>query len=60
MMIKNSGILNFPTLPKLVFTNSILSKSYTKRCGIDILRHAIFEACGLTKDIKLSKSFQKP
>lgn len=46
-MIKESGIQDSPTLPRLIFTNSVSSPGTPKRYGIDHLRYSIFESCGL-------------
>lgn len=47
-MIVKSGLQDLPTLPRLIFTNSISSKNCPKRYGMDYLRYSIFESCGLT------------
>lgn len=46
--IEQSGIRSFPTLPRLIFTNSATSKYCPKRYGITELRHIILENCGLS------------
>lgn len=46
-MIKESGIQDSPTLPRLILTNSVSSTKVPKRYGIDHLRYSIFESCGL-------------
>lgn len=45
--IKDSGIIDYPTLPKLLFTNSMTSKSCPKRYGITELRHTIMQSCNM-------------
>jgi len=45
--IDRSGIMDFPSLPKLLFTNSSISKSCPKRYGISDLRYTILECCNL-------------
>lgn len=47
MMVKESGIQDSPTLPRLILTNSVSSPKVPKRYGIDHLRYSIFESCGL-------------
>lgn len=53
--IDNSNIKQLPTLPKLIFTNSKITKHLPKRFGIDYLRYSIFESCGLDPSIKPQK-----
>lgn len=50
--IDSSGLRNLPTLPKLIFTNSMVSKFIKKRYGVDLLRYSIFEACNLDSSVK--------
>ncbi|AMD19776.1 HCL375Wp [Eremothecium sinecaudum] len=57
-VIENSGVLNLPLLPQLVFLNSITNSLNPKRHGIGYLRYLIFQACNLTPGIKPSKSFR--
>lgn len=46
-MIVKSGIQDFPTLPRLIFANSVSSKHCPNRYGMEYLRYSIFESCGL-------------
>lgn len=48
--IEDSGIMNFPTLPKLLFTNSVISRNCPKRYGITELRHTILQSCNMLTD----------
>lgn len=48
--IQDSGILNFPTLPKLIFTNSVTSKNCQKRYGITELRKTILQSCNMLQN----------
>ncbi|CAI4366621.1 BAQ_1a_G0011950.mRNA.1.CDS.1 [Saccharomyces cerevisiae] len=43
----SSGLMDLPTLPRLVLTNSLTSSTSPKRFGIDLLRYVIFQSCGL-------------
>lgn len=54
-MLDAVGIKELPTLPQLIFTNSVASKSCTKRYGIDILRFVILQSCGLHARLKPSR-----
>lgn len=45
--VTSSGLMDLPTLPKLILTNSITSSTSPKRFGIDLLRYTIFQSCGL-------------
>ncbi|SMN19703.1 similar to Saccharomyces cerevisiae YDR336W Putative protein of unknown function [Maudiozyma saulgeensis] len=45
--IERSGIMDFPSLPRLLFTNSSISKNCTKRYGISGLRCTILQCCNL-------------
>ena len=47
--ISESGILEYATLPKLIFTNSRTTRSCPRRYGMDLLRYTIFESCGLLR-----------
>ena len=47
--ISESGILEYATLPKLIFTNSKTTRSCPRRYGMDLLRYTIFESCGLLR-----------
>lgn len=44
-----------PGLPGIIFTNSLLSKSCPKRHGISLLRHLVFQSCGLQIGTKPSR-----
>lgn len=47
-ILRTSRIQQFPTLPRLIFTNSVSAGARCpKRYGIDYLRYSIFESCGL-------------
>jgi ribosome biogenesis GTP-binding protein YsxC/EngB len=55
--IEESGILDLPSEPMLIFTNSEVSKLQKERRGFETLRWSIFEACGLpphTKPLKVN------
>lgn len=54
-MLDAVGIKELPTLPQLIFTNSVASKSCTKRYGIDILRFVILQSCGLHARLRPSR-----
>lgn len=54
-MIDAVGIKELPTLPQLILTNSVASKSCTKRYGIDLLRFVILQSCGLHARLKPSR-----
>lgn len=43
--IEESGVKMLPSLPRLIFTNSLVSKTCKKRYGIDILRSCIMSSC---------------
>lgn len=45
--VMSSGLMDLPTLPRLVLTNSLTSSTSPKRFGIDLLRYVIFQSCGL-------------
>ncbi|CCK69628.1 translation initiation/elongation factor MRX8 KNAG_0C05300 [Huiozyma naganishii CBS 8797] len=45
--IDDKGIRHLPSLPKLIFTNSVVSQECPKRYGIDYLRYSILENCAL-------------
>lgn len=43
------------SMPRLIFTNSFLTKTCRKRYGIDLLRYSIFESCGIPFDSKVKR-----
>ncbi|CAI4058922.1 translation initiation/elongation factor MRX8 SKDI_04G5480 [Saccharomyces kudriavzevii IFO 1802] len=45
--VTSSGLMDLPTLPRLVLTNSLTSRTSPKRLGVDLLRYTIFQSCGL-------------
>lgn len=45
--IEESGITTFPTLPRLIFTSSVVSSRCPKRYGIAELRCNVLQNCGL-------------
>ncbi|CCF58079.1 hypothetical protein KAFR_0D04310 [Kazachstania africana CBS 2517] len=47
-VLDESKIKELATLPRLIFTNSLLSRRCPKRVGVDHLRYSIFESCKLT------------
>ncbi|QLG72014.1 hypothetical protein HG535_0C03670 [Zygotorulaspora mrakii] len=57
--IDESGLLNLPTLPRLIFTNAYTSKTCSKRYGVDLLRSIILQSCGLQSGLKSSRKKQK-
>lgn len=54
-IISESGILQLPILPQMIFLNSVTNKYCTKRYGIDVLRYVILQSCGFKQGIKPSK-----
>ena len=54
-MVTASGILNYPTLPQLIFVNSAITKTCSKRYGIDRLRFSLFQSCSLNPLVKPTK-----
>ena len=48
--IEHSGITKFPTLPRLIFTNSVISSKCSKRYGIADLRYTVVQSCGLDSE----------
>lgn len=57
--LEASGLLNLPTMPRLVLTNSVFSKSSSKRYGIDLLRFIILQSCGLRAGTTPSRKKKK-
>ncbi|SCU91769.1 LADA_0F11914g1_1 [Lachancea dasiensis] len=51
-MIQESGVLELPTMPQMLFVNSISTSKFPKRLGIDRLRAAILESCGLKPGVR--------
>ncbi|AQZ09264.1 YDR336W [Zygosaccharomyces parabailii] len=47
---RDMKLSNLPGLPGIIFTNSVTGKNCPKRYGIDLLRHLIFQCCGLGQD----------
>ncbi|CUS23505.1 LAQU0S10e01970g1_1 [Lachancea quebecensis] len=58
-VIEESGVLELPTLPQMIFLNSETNKRCPKRYGIDTLRSLILESCGLEPNVKPSKIREK-
>lgn len=58
-VIEDSGVLELPTLPQMIFLNSETNKRCPKRYGIDALRSLILESCGLEPNVKPSKTREK-
>ncbi|KAH3899134.1 translation initiation/elongation factor MRX8 SCDLUD_004560 [Saccharomycodes ludwigii] len=46
-IIVNSEVDKLPTLPQLLFVNSVINKKIDKRYGIDKIRYSILQACGI-------------
>lgn len=54
-IFSSMNLENLPGLPGIIFTNSITSRSCNRRHGIDLLRHLIFQSCGLQPGTKPSR-----
>ncbi|SCU82096.1 LANO_0B05094g1_1 [Lachancea nothofagi CBS 11611] len=55
LVVQESGVLELPTLPQMLFLNSTTNSKFPKRLGIDRLRSSILEGCGLQSDVKPMK-----
>ncbi|SCV01807.1 LAME_0G18646g1_1 [Lachancea meyersii CBS 8951] len=51
-IIQESGVLELPTMPRMLFLNSVTNSSFPKRLGISSLRNAILESCGLEEGVR--------
>ncbi|SCU98475.1 LAFA_0G18162g1_1 [Lachancea sp. 'fantastica'] len=51
-VIEDSGVLELPTMPRMLFLNSITNSQCPKRLGISSLRDSILESCGLEQAVK--------
>ncbi|CEP62342.1 translation initiation/elongation factor MRX8 LALA0_S05e03488g [Lachancea lanzarotensis] len=51
-IIEDSRVSELPTMPRMLFLNSITNSRYPKRLGISSLRDSILESCGLEQAIK--------
>jgi ribosome biogenesis GTP-binding protein YsxC/EngB len=58
-VLSESGVMELPSEPNLIFTNSETNKRFPKRQGLSDLRASIFEACDLKPGIHPLKLIKK-